>query len=440
MKKIFSILTLLVLLLAGCKEEKLPRPFEPPFANGLRLETEEEYDNVPECDLPDLVFKTEGHPASHSIPLPTGGDQGCLGSCASYSAVHNIMSYYVASERGVQYYNEDILRSVSFVFNQAYLGDDCTNNGSEFVSNTGRGVLNILQNYGVCSDRQMPYHKGESKNVNGAWSCQNEHCATQPNSEQFMQAKSYKIKKFHKIKSGLFYQYRVKDLLLQNYPVLFGMTVRADFCHNNFGEDYLLNAATDLGDSVGKHAMVIKGYNDSKHAYRVLNSWDPKTWGDSGEFWIDYDYFKQNVDRAYVLYYDAQNIFLSNQNVSWEYPLNNKTCNNVTGSGNYITLSYSKATFNPNEVGFVLHDRYVFPNGTTRTLEWRPGDTGLTIDIINGTLKVYLCTTFGGLDYVQENFWLTTDAGKSSEVLSFYKSAPDGANKKETGEAPSQLN
>ena len=44
---------------------------------------------------------------------------------------------------------------------------------------------------------------------------------------------------------------------------------------------------TNLGGGIS-HALVICGYDDSKHAYKVFNSWGT-SWGDAGYSWIDYD-------------------------------------------------------------------------------------------------------------------------------------------------------
>jgi uncharacterized protein (TIGR02145 family) len=38
------------------------------------------------------------------------------------------------------------------------------------------------------------------------------------------------------------------------------------------------------------HAMVLCGYDDQIHAFKVLNSWGEK-WGNKGYIWIDYDFF-----------------------------------------------------------------------------------------------------------------------------------------------------
>ena len=49
------------------------------------------------------------------------------------------------------------------------------------------------------------------------------------------------------------------------------------------------------------HAMVLVGYDDSKRAFRVRNSWG-EDWGDNGSIWVDYDYFlKVFCYEAYVV-------------------------------------------------------------------------------------------------------------------------------------------
>lgn len=50
----------------------------------------------------------------------------------------------------------------------------------------------------------------------------------------------------------------------------------------------------------GPHASCIIGYDDSKHAFLMLNSWS-SAWGDQGTIWVDYDFMWQALTGA--LYY-----------------------------------------------------------------------------------------------------------------------------------------
>lgn len=42
------------------------------------------------------------------------------------------------------------------------------------------------------------------------------------------------------------------------------------------------------------HAMMVVGYDDSKGAFRIQNSWGSSDWGDNGFIWVDYDFFIKN--------------------------------------------------------------------------------------------------------------------------------------------------
>ncbi len=42
------------------------------------------------------------------------------------------------------------------------------------------------------------------------------------------------------------------------------------------------------------HAMLITGYDDSRSAFRIQNSWGSSEWGDNGFIWVNYDFFIKN--------------------------------------------------------------------------------------------------------------------------------------------------
>jgi hypothetical protein len=53
------------------------------------------------------------------------------------------------------------------------------------------------------------------------------------------------------------------------------------------------------GAEKGGHAMLVVGYDDSKKAFKLLNSWGTN-WGDHGYTWVDYEFFRHVVTEAYV--------------------------------------------------------------------------------------------------------------------------------------------
>jgi hypothetical protein len=62
-----------------------------------------------------------------------------------------------------------------------------------------------------------------------------------------------------------------------------------------FNEIYYGNS----GNETGNHAMVIVGYDDSRRAYKVLNSWGT-TWGTDGYGWINYNTLKTRLIEGYT--------------------------------------------------------------------------------------------------------------------------------------------
>ena len=87
----------------------------------------------------------------------------------------------------------------------------------------------------------------------------------------------------------------VKAQLNAGYPVMTGVTVDEGFM--KAGPDYVWKEQD--GESKGAHAIVLVGYDDDKHAFKLINSWG-STWGDRGYGWIDYTYFGQVANEAYV--------------------------------------------------------------------------------------------------------------------------------------------
>ena len=87
----------------------------------------------------------------------------------------------------------------------------------------------------------------------------------------------------------------VKAQLNQGYPVVIGATVDQGFLKMAPGSVW----KSSQGRTLGGHAMVLVGYDDHRHAFKVLNSWG-RIWGDGGYGWIDYDFFRKVVDEAFV--------------------------------------------------------------------------------------------------------------------------------------------
>ncbi|HEY4655385.1 MAG TPA: C1 family peptidase [Cyclobacteriaceae bacterium] len=92
---------------------------------------------------------------------------------------------------------------------------------------------------------------------------------------------------------------RVKLALAQKKPVVAGMVLLQNFLHLKPGDAvwYPQIGNTEL---FGGHAMVVVGYDDSKKAFEVMNSWG-RAWANEGFVWIGYDDFANYCKYAYLI-------------------------------------------------------------------------------------------------------------------------------------------
>jgi hypothetical protein len=81
----------------------------------------------------------------------------------------------------------------------------------------------------------------------------------------------------------------IKSYLANSRPVVFGARLGDGFMKWK-STGVLMSDTYQYNGQHLRHAMIIAGYDDSKNAFRIINSWG-KDWGDNGFIWIDYRYF-----------------------------------------------------------------------------------------------------------------------------------------------------
>jgi C1A family cysteine protease len=173
----------------------------------------------------------------------------------------SIEQYYTSNASS---YRFDLnIFSPEYVYNQTKFGE-C---GSGTAITT---VLDLIKSQGVANWQAMPY-----SDVNG--------CSLQPDPSQVSNASAYKIASYAKIANTD--QVAIKTMITLKHPVI--TTILADNSFVNAGAGFIWKIDSGLG--VLPH---ICGYDDAKHAYKVMNSWG-SSWGDGGFSWIDYDLLPQ---------------------------------------------------------------------------------------------------------------------------------------------------
>lgn len=218
--------------------------------------------------------------------FPTPGDQGNLGSCVGWSTGYAFASFYFsAKNQWGKPADYSKVMSPAYVYNgirECNCGPDC---GSYIAD-----ALELMKTKGVVPWEYMPYSDKD---------------CSKPMDDEFSVASNYKIKGYNRLANKMnFNEY--KQYLSNDVPVIIGVPLGAGFDNIKSGSTSTFKC-TQVED--GGHAMLVVGYDDTKQAFKIMNSWG-KNWGDKGHVWVDYDCFKLmmggNGGEAYVVSKDYE--------------------------------------------------------------------------------------------------------------------------------------
>jgi len=233
-------------------------PTQPENFNGY-----EDTDGCP--DVPPIIVPPTTLPASYELLTPTPGNQGGEGSCVAFAIAYGARSIEQFYKTNASSYSADVnVFSPEYVYDQTKFSD-CAS-GTSLTT-----VLDFIQAQGVSTWQLMPY-----SDVNG--------CSLVPDANQLTNASEYKISTYVKIANTD--QIAIKTMITQQHAVI--ATVIADNSFVNAGAGFIWKSYSGAGAL--PHTIIICGYDDAKHAYKVMNSWGT-SWGDAGFSWIDYDLF-----------------------------------------------------------------------------------------------------------------------------------------------------
>ena len=225
--------------------------------------------NVAEID-----YDIEGFPDSHDLSslLPRVGSQGNQGSCVAWAAGYYLKSF---QENLEDLNNGEFLvnnaMSPAFVYNQIKVGD--CKDGSRISD-----ALDLILNTGIVTWEEMPYNAND--------------CGTEPTVNQNILAMPNKINSFSYLDGEVLFE-QTKAFLLDNKPVVIAISIDNDFfgVFEGNGDAVYRN----FGKVDGAHAMLVVGYDNTKTAFKVVNSWG-RNWGNDGFVWIDYKAFLEVMD------------------------------------------------------------------------------------------------------------------------------------------------
>lgn len=236
---------------------------------GLIFSERNVYESIPLAARPHLGILPNSYDMSAFFPPP--GNQGIQGSCVGWAVAYALKGYQEKVERNWTFNSSRHLFSPAYVFNQIKL-KDC--DGAYFTD-----AFDLITREGVATLDEFPYDPTD--------------CSKQPTALIKQNAQNYAIASWRRVNVQDVTE--IKSHIALGFPVLVGIEVDNSFEKLNGTTIY--NSYSQV--SLGGHALVIVGYDDSMSAFRLINSWGT-AWGDNGFGWISYGAFRQIVREGYV--------------------------------------------------------------------------------------------------------------------------------------------
>ena len=220
-------------------------------------------------------YKVEEHFKLTAAPLPVKTDlrdymsavedQGQLGSCTG-NAIVGALEYlenkqkltFADLSRLFVYYNERVIEGTVSQDSGAIIRD---------------GIKSLVT-YGVCKETACPYNIKQFTH--------------KPTKTAYKEAAKRKITTYASVaqtETGL------KTVLASGYPIVFGFEVYDAFESAEVAKTGIVPMPS--GQSIGGHAVLIVGHDDTTRRFTVRNSWSAD-WGDKGYFYMPYDYVLDN--------------------------------------------------------------------------------------------------------------------------------------------------
>jgi len=136
-----------------------------------------------------------------------------------------------------------------------------------------RLAMDVLARFGVCTEARWPYDTAKA--------------ISRPSIMSYREAIPNRFNAFYSIDSGGDGRVNaVIQALSAKHNVLFGTALTQSFTSYKSG---VVRRPSAVDPIIGRHAMVICGWDPSKQAFKVRNSWNT-SWGEAGYWWMHADY------------------------------------------------------------------------------------------------------------------------------------------------------
>lgn len=136
-----------------------------------------------------------------------------------------------------------------------------------------RTVMKAIDRYDVCDESFWPYSENDYFRL--------------PPKTCYVAAKKHADFKYFAVNQGL---KSIKQWLFDGHAVVFGIMVYESMMSDDVAKTGVVPMPdTSKEECVGGHAVVMVGWDDTKKAFLVQNSWG-ENWGVKGSFWLPYEY------------------------------------------------------------------------------------------------------------------------------------------------------
>jgi len=245
-------------------------------ATGLEWASPEQLRAVPLASMPYSGVELPEQ-VDLSAHMPPPGDQGRQNSCVGWATAYVLKSYQEQIEFNHPLAQPDGSPNWNKVFSPAYVYNQLNNGRDGGI--TYIDALNLLSGQGVVPWAEMPYLSDDYRR--------------KPSHAQRIKARPWRIDFWRQI--NVLDHKEIKAHLNAGYPVMVGALIDEGFFKARKG--YIWKNAK--GKALGGHAFVLVGYDESKQAFKLINSWG-KDWADHGFGWIDYAWFPRVVREGFV--------------------------------------------------------------------------------------------------------------------------------------------
>jgi hypothetical protein len=316
-----------------------------------------------QIDLAEPVAATS-LPSSVDLPVPAIINQLSEGSCSAMASAYYQLSHFWYKKLGSTSYDNSVnVFSPEYLFNHVKASVTCSS--SAIIE-----CLNFLVSNGCVLYATLPYT-----------CCSCEITATP---EQKAEAADYKIGSYSTILASDVAA--IKAALADNNVLSGYVTVDSNF--DQADGDYIWDS---LGTVYGGHAIAIVGYDDTKQAWKIANSWGT-SWGDNGFGWISYEFTPTVMSRLIKMapIVDAQ---APVANAGFDQTVSAGSTVNLNGSGSYD------------------------PDGTISSYSWTQVSGPNTATITNGSYPTAIVTNLIAGTYVFKLTVVDSSAATASDTV-----------------------